>query len=79
MNIDWEEVASEAEVSPRLIIAQLTDRLDDIESIVTVVRFRNTTWRFDVSCGYLQALGLVSSAKLLIEQAIIEVAEDSIE
>ncbi len=74
--IDWDDVAAEAECTPGSILALLQGRVDEIDGLVIVARFKSGTWRTDYSDKLLQALGLVEGARLLLQHDLLGAMEE---
>lgn len=60
-DVDWDSVASDAETTPGTILATIEARLEDVEDVVIVTRFRDGLWRFDYSGHVINAIGLASA------------------
>lgn len=59
--IDWDGLAADAESTPAVILANITGRIDEVEDVVVITRFRDSAWRFDYSGQIIGAIGLASA------------------
>ncbi len=76
--IDWDGLAADAETTPSVILANIMGRIDDVEDVLVITRFRNSAWRFDYSGQVIGAIGLGTAGLdfLIRELRIANEADD---
>ena len=74
MNIDWDNVANDAENSPRGVLAEFLPEADELETVIVIVNKWDAesgdSWRFVTSGSAVKAFALVAAAYRSLQRAV---------